>query len=297
MNITDTEFKGSKAIEIRTSSLIMTIVIDYGPRIAAFGRPGGSNLLFWDDAGERARGEWRLRGGHRVWVTRPYADESMECYTPDNRACEVLHADDSVIITGSADPVYQIRRGIRIQALTDEKVMVDNFCTNTGAMLWSGGIWALTCTDPAGGKTYGVPLGDGSAWDAFSVAHFKKWAGAAARVNDPQVVFTEDICLIRPDGVTAKKALEARQGIIGCHVPEEKISFFKKMAYDKNARYPMNCNIAFYIGAGNFMVEMETMGGETTLAPGETVLHEELWVLTPEIDWADKAAITKACLK
>lgn len=43
-----------------------------------FGALGRANLLFWDDAGEHTRGPWRLYGGHRLWTTRPDADESEE---------------------------------------------------------------------------------------------------------------------------------------------------------------------------------------------------------------------------
>ena len=38
--------------------------------------------------------------------------------------------------------------------------------------------------------------------------------------------------------------------------------------------------MAFYIGTGNFMVEMETMGKEVTLKHKEKVFSKEIWTLT-----------------
>ena len=46
----------------------------------------------------------------------------------------------------------------------DGRVVLDHFLRNESDMLWSGGLWALTCTVPSKGSTYTLPLGDG--WTA-----------------------------------------------------------------------------------------------------------------------------------
>src|SRR4051794_23579176 len=80
---------GHRALELIHARMRMIVVHDVGPRIAWFGRRDGDNLLFWDRANQHTRGAWHLRGGHRLWLTRPGADETEETYAPDERPCLV----------------------------------------------------------------------------------------------------------------------------------------------------------------------------------------------------------------
>ena len=54
-------------------------------------------------------------------------------------------------------------------------------------MLYSGGVWAVTCTHPLAGTTYAIPLGDRSrAWDLIKVVIPRQWGGNVCQVDDPQ---------------------------------------------------------------------------------------------------------------
>ncbi len=79
MRIKEILFEGHKAVEIITDHLRLVVVTEFGPRIAFFGKPDGDNLLLWAP-GEYMREKWDLAGGHRVWVTRPGADENEDTY-------------------------------------------------------------------------------------------------------------------------------------------------------------------------------------------------------------------------
>ena len=273
------DFHGKAAWELKAGTYRMVVVSGMGPRIGFWGRTDRENLLFRDTEG-RARNEWQLAGGHRVWPIRPEADESEDAYRPDNDPCEVARAGEELVVTAPTDPVLQTRRGIRVRRLGDDRVSVTSFISNVGDMLYSAGVWALTCTQPAEGRTYGIPLGDGSDWDCFRYTIFKRWGGHTARVNDPQINLTEKMLIVTPEGVETKRMIEAPQGITAMNAPDQETTFVKKAAYDRTARYPLGCNLAFYIGPDNFMVEMESMGPERTLKPGETISLEEIWVLT-----------------
>ena len=82
------KFGGLAAIELRTAKLRLVALTAKGPRLAFWGRPGGDNLLLWAP-GKYRRGPWDLMGGHRLWVSRPGADEAEETYAADNRPCTV----------------------------------------------------------------------------------------------------------------------------------------------------------------------------------------------------------------
>ncbi|MGE5137961.1 MAG: hypothetical protein ACM3JD_00755 [Rudaea sp.] len=293
MNIRPTQFDGLQALEITTAQVKLVAVTQVGPRIAFLGKPDGDNLLYWqrDDKGY---GEWRLLGGHRTWVTRPDADEAEDAYIPDNAPCQVETGGSTVTLTGSADPTFKIQRGIRIEAVDDSTFKVTGFVKNNGPMLYSGGVWSITCSNPAGGKEYGIPLFDpNGSWELCEIAIPRKWAGHTARVNDPQIELNEEFMIVRPQGVESKRALSARPGIIALTWSEKKLSFVKRAPFDPSGIYPMGCNLAFYIGPGNFMLEMETMGPQRGLLPGESIESTETWKLLDDVlDWKDVKRVT-----
>lgn len=280
MRWNETSVEGKAGLELRTDSLRIGVVTECGPRVAWLSRPKGTNLLFWDRKGI-ARDDWKLMGGHRVWIARPDADESEDAYRPDNGACDVDVRGATATVTGAADPVLKVRRGLRLTAREDGAVEVEGFLTNVGDMLFSGGVWNLTCTDPAPGRTYGIPLGDGSEWDCFPLIMFRRWGGGhTSAFDDPQISFTPDMMIVRPQGRETKRMLLAPRGILAMHAPDQKTTFVKRVATDRAARLPLGCNAAFYVGTDNIQVEMETMGQQATLKPGETVTCTETWRLT-----------------
>jgi hypothetical protein len=278
-NVSTTDFGGAQAVSLSNDALELIAVTDRGPRVASLSLTDGENLLLWSP-GEYTRDDWDLMGGHRVWTTTPRADECENTYAADNAPCEVEMLDDGFRLTGAENKTNRTRRGMEVRLVGKDRLVVDNFLTNTGDMLVAGGIWALTCTVPSQQTRYAVPLGDGSSWDAATVVLFREWAGhGQGGFADPQISFQDDLLLVDPRGVENKRAAQSHRGIIAMSDASRNVTFAKKMTYDPAGEYPMNCNIAFYIGPDNFMVEMETMGAERTLKPGQTLTHRETWLL------------------
>lgn len=273
-------FDGLDAIELRTRDLRLVALTAKGPRLAYFGRPGGDNLLLWAP-GKYRRGAWDLMGGHRLWAARPGADEAEETYATDNEPCTVKVSAKGFTVTGALDPVQKIRRGFTVTVTADGRVVLDHFLRNESEMLWSGGLWALTCTVPSKGSTYASPLGDGSSWDYATIVSFRTWGGGhgGAGFDDPQFGFTKDALVLKPSGRENKRMLKADAGIIAWHNPAQKILFAKHAAYAPEGSYPLGTNLALYVGPKNFMVEMETMGAFATLKPGAVLKHRETWLL------------------
>jgi hypothetical protein len=272
-------FEGSKGIEISTKEVRLVITMECGPRIAYWGRPGEDNLLLWAP-GKYFRNEWDLLGGHRIWVTRPGADEGEETYVMDTEPCTVEYTDTGCIVTGTEDPATHIQRSIGVRVLGENRVEIDNSVANRGNLLFSGGVWPLTCTVPSENTTYAIPLGDDSPWDYCKVVMFRRWETHTGGYDDDQFTFTSDMLLLTPKGKENKRMVQAVKGIIAMNDPERDILFAKKAPYFRDLTYPQDCNIAIYTGPESFMVEMETMGAEKMLKPGESMSHTETWVLT-----------------
>lgn len=289
MKIQKTTFDGIDALEIKTASARLVVVTGVGPRVAHLsalkGRVETRNLMFWDFPRKFKRKNWFLLGGHRIWGTRPLGDESEEAYTADNESCTIRIGKRGITVTGPELESFGVCKTLSIKVLDDATFEVESSLRNVGSMLWSGGAWALTATLPTKSCTYGIPLGDGSAWDMIPIVIPKTWGGHTTLVNDPQVSLTEHCLVFEPGGREAKRMVQAPQGLIGMTDAAEKISFLKHSPYDVDGKYPLNCNLAFYNGPGNFMTELESMGAEKTLKPGETVRNTETWALRPPVNW------------
>lgn len=290
--IRELEHEGHAAIELSDARTRTIVVHDVGPRIAWFGPRRGDNLLFWDRAEAHTRGAWRLHGGHRLWVTRPGADESEETYAADERPCTVRVRGDRVTVAAPPDP-QRLIRSMTIRPIAGG-VAIDHAITNAGDMLWAGGAWALTCTRPRAGTRYGVPLGAPEPWDVVTIAIPRTWGGGhTSRADDPQIRVREHAIVLRPRGVETKRMIRAAPGVIGMTDPRAGVSLIVRAAFDRDAQYPLASNLAFYVGPGNFMVELETMSGQRTLRPGETLIHRETWTLARPIDWDDPASVAR----
>lgn len=286
IQIEKTKFDGLDAIEILTAKSKLIVVTEIGPRIAHFGTRTGRNLLFWDYPRKFTRGKWQLLGGHRIWASRPLADESEEAYLDENDPCTYKMSKRGVEVYGAVHPVYCIRKSLGIKVLNDNTLEIENRITNESNLLWSGGVWSLTATLEKSTSFYGIPLGREGEWDVFSLVIPKRWGGTEkVKVNDAAIKYTEDCLIFTPKGKTSKRMIQAPQGIIGMTEKSEKISFIKHMPYIEGGRYPYNCNIAFYSGPKNFMTEMENMGPEQTVLPHATIKTKETWMLRAPFDW------------
>lgn len=284
MMITELVYDGLRCVELRTDKVKMIITTEVGPRIAFYGKVNGENLLYWDKD-EIKYDDWNLYGGHRVWITRPGADESQDTYLADNEECEYTIRKTGVKITSPMNAIMKIRRGMDIEVISDNEIKVTNFITNCGPMLHSGGVWSPTCTKPREGVIYSIPLGDDSlSWDIVKIIIPRKFAGNTVRIDDPQITFNSNYMLINPMGIVTKRAVYAPQGKIAMTYPKENLTFIKSSKCKRDGSYPLGgCNIAVFVGKDNFMVEMETFSEEQTIIPNETIENIETWSLIDRV--------------
>jgi hypothetical protein len=270
------------AVKIETERYRMIVIAEFGPRIAFWGAPGGANLLYWDK-GAVSNGEWVLHGGHRVWITRPMADESPDAYLADNMPCDVDIRENRVRVESPPHPAYHIARGMEIMMLSGNTASVRNYIVNKGAMLFSGGVWSPTCVKPDD-AVITIELGqDNVSWDIVKIAIPRIFAGNTVLLNDPQVTFSETQMIVKPAGIVTKRCVCAPKGIISMKDMKSGLRFTKTSVYQPGARYPMDgCNVAVFVGADNWMAEMETFGVEQPVPPGNRIDNAEVWTLSAE---------------
>lgn len=270
-------FDGMKAVEISTANWKMVLVTECGPRIAFLGKD--KNILYWDK-GAVARQDWKLHGGHRVWLTRPYADESEDTYMADNEPCHVEITESSVTAIAPPHEFTKLSRGIKVEIIEDNRFKVTNIIKNDGQLIYSGGVWSPTCIDPEGKEIF-VDLGeDEVTWDIVKIVIPRIFAGNTVKINDEQIVFTEDQMILKPMGQITKRCICAPKGRVYTQWKDEGIRFIKESKYIRGGNYPLDgCNIAVFLGQDNWMAEMETFGVEQSIRPGEAITNEEDWIL------------------
>lgn len=292
MNINKITFDGFEAIELTTPQAKLVVVTGMGPRIAWLSYLDSGNLFYWEKDKVK-RGDWNIMGGCRVWVSRPMGDEAEDTYAADNDPCTVDESDGTVTATGAVHPIYKIQRGFTIRVLKDDTFEVTAFVKNCSDMLYSGGLWCPTCINPEGGKQFGVPLGDArSNWDIVRVIIPRAWSGHFSTLNDSQISYTKDCLVLNPAGVETKRMLTASLGIAAMTWPDKHVSYLQQSIFDPEGIYPLESNIALYVAPGNLFVEMEIMGTQHTLRPGETIQMTEIWKLTDKVfDFTDSAKL------
>lgn len=280
INIKKIVFDGLEGVELLTSNWRMVAITECGPRIAFLGQVGSdSNILYWNKDGG-SRGDWKLYGGHRVWITRPYADESEDTYMADNEPCDVIFENNSITIFSPPHHFAKISRGMKIDIIDDDTFSVTNMLRNDGDFIYSGGVWSPTCINPID-KIIEIPLGeDDSTWDIVKIIIPRKFAQNTVRINDPQITFSDDSMIIKSQGILTKRCVCAPKGKIIMNWESEGIRFTKYSKYIRDGKYPLDgCNIGVFIGKDNWMGEMESFGVEQSIRPGETISNQEKWVL------------------
>jgi hypothetical protein len=263
----------------------MSVVTEIGPRIIAVRVHDQPNILF-HDTGAIGRGDWRIYGGHRIWL----APETEASYAPDNSPCTVTVNDDELIIEAPVDPLSKLQKVLVISA-EDGVFHVRNIIRNTGVMLATGAVWALTCVRPDA-KVF-FPWGRPGNWRMKKICYWTSWCGDAQRSNvqSPQWKPTEELFVIDPTGEVGKVGTNGEEGWIGAIFPAANTTFYKQFVRQDGATYlDDGCAIQSYTCPQ--FIEMETLSPCAVINPGEELVHEECWrVRVGLADLADVAAI------
>jgi hypothetical protein len=284
VRIEECEFGGhADSFACRVGNRRLVITGGVGPRILSLSIGDGPNILFVDERGVHARGDWRLYGGHRLWV----APETEATYAPDNDRCRVETDQDRITVT-APEKAPGIERAITVSERGGNFV-VTHTVTNRAETLAAGALWALTCVMPEG--TIFFPWGTGGDWDLRGVVYWKGWMGSSTDFRSPQFVPTDDLFLVRPTGEVGKVGTAGHGGFVG--VTTDHYTFVKRFDRHPAAPYPdEGCAIQCYTCPD--FVELETLGPVVTLFPNVPVTHVEEWVVSEgPIDPEDGAAVRR----
>jgi hypothetical protein len=268
----------------------LVVTGDIGPRIMRYGFVGGQNFFkeFDGQMGTSGEDTWQPRGGHRVWIA---PEDPVMSYAPDNSPCKVAVNSGVLHSTGPVEQLTGLEKKISVKmAQEGTAVEVIHQIRNAGSKPYTLAPWALTMMAQGGRGIHGFPARGTHPEVLAPTNPLVMWA--FTHLNDPRWTFTQKYVVLKQD---PNNSLPQK---VGTHNPRTwgayhlNLELFLKR-YDATAppsAYPdFGCSYETFTNAD--ILELETLGPVTSLAPGESVTHTEHWsahrpVLIPS--WTDQ---------
>lgn len=277
-----TQFLGLECVRLANPSLALLITSSLGPRIIALKRIGGDNLFaeipdFTLDCPER--GTLHLWGGHRLW----HAPEKAErTYLPDVQAPAIEEIMDGLRIIQPLEIETGIQKSLTVR-LPDDKatVVVDHHLQNLGLWPVTLAPWAITQLDPGGFAILPQNLEPSDPGGFLPNRKLALWP--YTDLKSPHLKLGKSFIFISAamtDGAM-KIGFPNSSGWLAYY--NKNTLFVKQAAYNPSATY-FDYGSSSECFCNPWFLELETLGPQTTLAPGETVTHRETWHVFDDIE-------------
>lgn len=281
------EYRGWKNNLLLTNGAVeLVATLDVGPRVIAYRRPGGFNVLknYDEQMGGTGEADWQIRGGLRFWLA---PEDLTRTYFPDNRPVDWTQTGPlAVTLTPPVEEEYGIQKEMRLSLdSTGTGVSIALKVTNVGKHPTVLAPWAPTVMAPGGVEIIPLPGKQphpGHPSNAKSPDDFGPnqelilWP--YFDFADPRWTFGSRYLFLRQDvtrGPT-KIGLAHREGWVA-YLNQGHL-FVKRFDYRAGAIYP-DRGTRYQTFSNEDMLEMETCGELVTLAPGQFAELTERWEL------------------
>lgn len=268
------EFGGMACRWLDNGRLRLAVTTGVGPRIVFCGLSGGRNLLAEtpEVTLEGPYGPVHLLGGHRLW----YGPEIVErTYWPDNQPVQLEVLRDGACFITPPDAVGIVKKLTLTLSADESRVTVGHTLRNTGTTASELAAWALTMVPLGGVALLPQPQGSVDRQGLLPNRFLTLWPYSDP--TDPRLYWGNRIMLLRGAAAPPNKlGYRNAHGWLAHWL--DGVLLTKEFAPQLDGEHPDNgCNAECYVNA-RFM-EVESLGALVTLAPGETVTHDEVWRL------------------
>src|SRR5688572_9851498 len=254
----------------------------YGPRVMRYGYIGKENVFAEVPhlATPTPLGEWKPRGGHRLWV----APEHM----PGSYACD----DDPIdaVVSDSLHGTFRqrvdaagIEKQMAIRLVPDTtEVVVDHTIVNRTCWPIRVAAWAITIVAADGTAVIPQAPFRGHDEDLLPAQTLVQWS--FTDLTDPRWSIGRRLIRLTPDpSRQTPQKIGAGNTRGWCALVRGDAVFLKRFAWDPDASYPdRGSNNELYTD-GNYL-EIETLGPLRLLEAGASATHTERWHLFRSVD-------------
>lgn len=270
----------NKTLRLSNSAVQLVVTTDVGPRILVYKTPLGDNVLktFEDQLGTSNEEEWRIRGGHRLWIA---PEDEVISYHLDNGPVTWRQDEFTreVLIDSIQQRPHKIRKTLGILLDEEEsRVTLRHTATNEGVHPFFMATWALTALQGGGLQIIPQPPLGEHPHDLLPNRGMVLWA--YTDLSDPRLTFGQKFWLLRhSEGyLPIKFGLAHRQKWVAYLTGDS--LFIKTFNFEPGGNYPDGgCNFETFTDTD--MMEVESLGPLITLQPGESTTHYENWYLFP----------------
>jgi hypothetical protein len=295
----------------------LIITLDVGPRIISYRLADGKNVLknYEEQLGKTGEKDWQIRGGHRLWVG---PEDLTRTYAPDNgpvgykeqpggvrltpvpqsgggiRNLPSLEQPGGVRLTPAPDKAYGIQREMIVQLEPrGSRVTILHLINNVGPSATELAPWALTVMAPGGVEIIPLPPKRPHPGPPQNARSPKDYAANQLMsiwpffdFKDPRWSFGSKYITLRQDAKKGptKIGLAHQLGWVG--YLNNGVLFVKRFGYDEGKTYPDN-GVNFETFTNEDMLEIESLGPLTKVAPGKVVEHTEHWELIGNVQSFD----------
>ena len=274
MKFSTTEYRGGAALRLETRALELVVTTSVGPRVVELRSKKGraENLFLQMPANEKRAYGYLFRGGHRLWHS---PEDLVRTYQPDDEPLAMRTLKQGVALTQPTEKPTGLQKAMAVELVGERTVRVTHTLTNLGRRAVTCAPWALTMLRAGG---YGVlpllPKGSHAGGDLLPSYALVPWTytDLALPVWQPHRDF---LGIDVPRAKTAQKlGITNYPGWSAYWL--DGVTFVKAVRVIDGGKYPDLgcCWETFTNGA---MIEFETLGELTSLAPGARVTHVEHW--------------------
>ncbi len=263
-------------IRISNGATELFATVDIGPHIIRLAVNGKHNMFFEDKEGNMVNklenspfegDEWRIFGGHRLWVS-PEADPYS--YYPEIHPVDYTLLENGVILRQKPQEFNNLALEMTVTMDEDGTVTVQHKVTNIGAWTVELAPWAMSVLAPGGVEV--VPQPDR---DTGLLGNRVMALWPYTDMSDPRVTWGRDYIVLRQDPTNENKFKYGLNGEKGCAFYFLKGALLvKKFAHVMGAEYP-DGGMSFETFTNKYMLEMESLGALTKIASGASVYHTE----------------------
>ncbi|MCE9583469.1 MAG: DUF4380 domain-containing protein [Planctomycetes bacterium] len=268
------EFLGLPCVELKNEALSMLITTTVGPRILSLRIRGGENLfaevpdMTLDCPGA---GKFHFWGGHRFWVA-PEVPEIT--YLPDDLPVLVEPIPGGFVMTAPAQ-----RAGIqKVMQVTlapesnssEAVVFVNHVLTNTGTQALTCAPWAITQFKPGGSALLHPSRIPGDEAGLQADRRFSLWP--YTDIRSPFIEWGNDCTVVHARMKSGSLKIGFETGVQRYFRDG---TVFSKSIHPLTAERGSSCECY----CNDRFLELETLAPSSTLQPGESASHREVWTV------------------
>lgn len=278
-----------ECVKLSNAAIELLVTESVGPRIIRLSLQGEKNLLAelphvkLDCPGTDEK--FIAYGGHRFW----HAPQSPpRTHIPDNQPVIIKPIANGITVIQATEAQTGIQKSLIITLPDDSPtVLVDHILTNHGLWPVETAPWGITELREGGvaicPQTNAFADPDG-VWPNRSLA---LWPFTS--INSPHIEWGDNFIFVKANMTTdmLKFGFPNPVGWLAYHI--DNTLFVKHADFDPRAAYFDRGSSSQVFCMPEF-IELETVGQRTTLQPGESVSHREVWTIYPHIDFSPSAA-------